>query len=242
MSRIYKNILELVGHTPLVELSNYEKNNKLEAEIVAKVEYFNPAGSVKDRIAKAIIEDAEAKGLLKPGYTIIEPTSGNTGTVSLSGGNGADTYELTVNTSDTTGYVTVDESTATDSAGDTIKLFGFSNGTAGTNGQIKIDDNKDTKDLAGLKFSWNSTNGTLKVESTAGTNPTVYLLFNEAKDAPSGVDTRFSGDKLELYATGSSDPLATINLADIFGKIKNGTPYSSDLVLDTNGIYVTKNA
>ena len=79
MSRIYKNILELVGHTPLVELSNYEKNNKLEAEIVAKVEYFNPAGSVKDRIAKAIIEDAEAKGLLKPGYTIIEPTSGNTG-------------------------------------------------------------------------------------------------------------------------------------------------------------------
>ena len=79
MSKIYKNLTELVGNTPLVELSNFELNNKLEAKIIAKVEYFNPAGSVKDRIAKAIIEDAEEKGLLKEGYTIIEPTSGNTG-------------------------------------------------------------------------------------------------------------------------------------------------------------------
>ena len=79
MSRIYKNITELVGKTPLLELSNYEANNKLAAKIIAKVEYFNPAGSVKDRIAKAIIEDYEAKGLLKKGSTIIEPTSGNTG-------------------------------------------------------------------------------------------------------------------------------------------------------------------
>ena len=79
MSQIYKNITELAGKTPLLELSNFELNNKLEAKIIAKVEYFNPAGSVKDRIAKAIIEDAEEKGLLKAGYTIIEPTSGNTG-------------------------------------------------------------------------------------------------------------------------------------------------------------------
>ena len=79
MSNIYTSVSQLVGNTPLVELSNYEKNNKLEAKLIAKVEYFNPAGSVKDRIAKAIIEDAEEKGLLKPGYTIIEPTSGNTG-------------------------------------------------------------------------------------------------------------------------------------------------------------------
>ena len=79
MSRIYKNITELVGNTPLLELTNYETNNNLQARIIAKVEYFNPAGSVKDRIAKAIIEDYEAKGLLKKGSTIIEPTSGNTG-------------------------------------------------------------------------------------------------------------------------------------------------------------------
>lgn len=79
MSKIYNNLTELVGNTPLVELSNYEKNNNLEAKIIAKVEYFNPAGSVKDRIAKAIIEDAEKSGRLKKGATIIEPTSGNTG-------------------------------------------------------------------------------------------------------------------------------------------------------------------
>lgn len=75
----YKSILELVGNTPLVEVSNYEKANGLEATILAKLEYFNPAGSVKDRIAKAMIEDAEKSGKLKKGATIIEPTSGNTG-------------------------------------------------------------------------------------------------------------------------------------------------------------------
>ena len=79
MANIHKSIVELVGKTPLVELSNFEKNNNLEANIIAKVEYFNPAGSVKDRIAKAIIEDYEARGILKKGATIIEPTSGNTG-------------------------------------------------------------------------------------------------------------------------------------------------------------------
>ncbi|MBQ7624707.1 MAG: cysteine synthase A [Clostridia bacterium] len=77
--KIYESITELIGKTPLLELKNFEKQNGLEAKIVAKVEYFNPAGSVKDRIAKAMIDDAEKKGLLKPGSVIIEPTSGNTG-------------------------------------------------------------------------------------------------------------------------------------------------------------------
>lgn len=77
--KVYKKITELVGKTPLLELSNYAKANHLEAAILAKLEYFNPAGSVKDRIAKAMIDDAEAKGLLKPDSIIIEPTSGNTG-------------------------------------------------------------------------------------------------------------------------------------------------------------------
>ena len=79
MSGIKKSITELVGHTPLLELTNYEQQNKLEAEIVVKLEYFNPNQSVKDRIALAMVEDAEKKGLLKPGYTIVETTSGNTG-------------------------------------------------------------------------------------------------------------------------------------------------------------------
>ena len=79
MSKIYKTVTDLVGNTPLVELVNYNEKNQLGATIVAKIEGFNPAGSVKDRIAKAIIEDYEAKGVLKKGSTIIEPTSGNTG-------------------------------------------------------------------------------------------------------------------------------------------------------------------
>ncbi len=79
MSKIYKSLTELVGKTPLLEVSNYEKKHNLEATVVAKLEYFNPAGSVKDRIAKAMIEDAEGKGILKPESVIIEPTSGNTG-------------------------------------------------------------------------------------------------------------------------------------------------------------------
>lgn len=79
MAKVYKNLTDLIGKTPLLELSNYEKKHDLKATVIGKLEYFNPAGSVKDRIAKAMIEDAEAKGLLKPGSVIIEPTSGNTG-------------------------------------------------------------------------------------------------------------------------------------------------------------------
>ena len=79
MSKVYSSVTELIGKTPLIELKNIEKKNSLNATVVAKLEYFNPAGSVKDRIAKAMIEDAEAKGILKEGATIIEPTSGNTG-------------------------------------------------------------------------------------------------------------------------------------------------------------------
>ena len=77
--RVYRKITDLIGGTPLLELTNYEKANELNAKIYAKLEYFNPAGSVKDRIAKAMLDDAEEEGLLKPGAVIIEPTSGNTG-------------------------------------------------------------------------------------------------------------------------------------------------------------------
>lgn len=79
MAKISKSLTELIGKTPLLELSNYEKKHDLPAKVVAKLEYFNPAGSVKDRIALAMIDDAEQRGALKPGSVIIEPTSGNTG-------------------------------------------------------------------------------------------------------------------------------------------------------------------
>ena len=77
--KVYEKVTDLIGNTPLVHLANYEKNRALEAKILAKLEYFNPAGSVKDRIAKAMLDDAEQKGILKKGAVIIEPTSGNTG-------------------------------------------------------------------------------------------------------------------------------------------------------------------
>ncbi len=79
MEKIYRSLTDLIGGTPLLELTNYEKKHGLNATVIGKLEYFNPAGSVKDRIAKAMIEDAEAKGLLNPESVIIEPTSGNTG-------------------------------------------------------------------------------------------------------------------------------------------------------------------
>lgn len=79
MSKIYTSVDQLIGHTPLLELRNLEKKYGLEARLLVKLEYLNPAGSVKDRIAKAMIDDAEARGVLKPDSTIIEPTSGNTG-------------------------------------------------------------------------------------------------------------------------------------------------------------------
>ena len=77
--KVYQKITDLIGGTPLLELGNYEKKYSLEAKILAKLEYFNPAGSVKDRIARAMLDEAEASGALKPGSTLIEPTSGNTG-------------------------------------------------------------------------------------------------------------------------------------------------------------------
>ena len=79
MGKIYQGTMELIGHTPLMEVANVEKELELEATVLVKLEYFNPAGSVKDRIARAMIEDAEEKGLLGADSVIIEPTSGNTG-------------------------------------------------------------------------------------------------------------------------------------------------------------------
>ncbi|MGM9970823.1 MAG: cysteine synthase A [Anaeroplasmataceae bacterium] len=95
MANIYKSVEELVGHTPLLELNNFTKNHEVNARILVKLEGVNPAGSVKDRVAKKIIEDYEQRGLLKPGYTIIEPTSGNTG-IGLAAISAAKGYKLII--------------------------------------------------------------------------------------------------------------------------------------------------
>ena len=100
MAKIARQLTELVGNTPLLELKNFKEKRGLQATIIAKLEYFNPAGSVKDRVALAMIEDAEAKGILKPGATIIEPTSGNTG-VGLAFVSSAKGYKLILTMPDT---------------------------------------------------------------------------------------------------------------------------------------------
>ena len=100
MTKIATSLTQLVGNTPLLELTNYAKNHGLKARLVAKLEYFNPAGSVKDRIALAMVEDAEARGLIKPGDTLIEPTSGNTG-VGLAFVSAAKGYHLILTMPDT---------------------------------------------------------------------------------------------------------------------------------------------
>ncbi|MCF0198121.1 MAG: cysteine synthase A [Bacteroidaceae bacterium] len=100
MERIYKNLTELVGHTPLIELCNTEQSEELCARLIVKLECFNPGGSVKDRIALAMIEDAESSGLLQPGATIIEPTSGNTG-IGLAWVAAIKGYKLTLTMPDT---------------------------------------------------------------------------------------------------------------------------------------------
>lgn len=100
MAKIAKQLTELVGNTPLLELKNFNEKKDLQATIIVKLEYFNPAGSVKDRVALAMIEDAEAKGILQPGATIIEPTSGNTG-VGLAFVSSAKGYHLILTMPDT---------------------------------------------------------------------------------------------------------------------------------------------
>jgi cysteine synthase A len=95
MAKIFKHLTDLIGDTPLLELSSYGSSKSIDARLIAKIEYFNPAGSVKDRIALAMVEDAEAKGILKPGATIIEPTSGNTG-IGLAFVSAAKGYNLTL--------------------------------------------------------------------------------------------------------------------------------------------------
>jgi cysteine synthase A len=124
MAKIAKKLTDLIGNTPLLELSNYEKNYHIEAKLIAKLEYFNPASSIKDRIANAMISDAEEKGILKPDSVIIEPTSGNTG-VGLAFVSAAKGYKLILTMPET---MSIERRNLLKALGATIVL------TAGTEG------------------------------------------------------------------------------------------------------------
>ena len=128
--KIANSVSDLIGKTPLLELTNYEKKHGLNARLAAKLEYFNPAGSAKDRIAKAMIDDAEAKGKLKPGAVIIEPTSGNTG-IGLASIAASRGYQLILTMPDT---MSVERRNLLKAYGATIVL---TPGAQGMNGAIK---------------------------------------------------------------------------------------------------------
>lgn len=130
MTKIIKKLTELIGNTPLVELDKFSANKGLDKPVIAKVEYFNPGGSVKDRIALAMIEDAEEKGLLKPGATIIEPTSGNTG-VGLALVAGVKGYKLILTMPET---MSIERRNLVKAYGATVKL---TSGKDGMKGAIK---------------------------------------------------------------------------------------------------------
>lgn len=131
MTKIIKKLTELVGNTPLVELDKFSANKGLDRPVIAKVEYFNPGGSVKDRIALAMIEDAEEKGLLKPGATIIEPTSGNTG-VGLALVAAVKGYKLILTMPET---MSIERRNLVKAYGATVKL---TSGKDGMKGAIKV--------------------------------------------------------------------------------------------------------
>lgn len=130
MAKIAKQLTELIGNTPLLELNRFSQEKGLDTPIIAKVEYFNPGGSVKDRIALAMVEDAERQGLLKPGATIIEPTSGNTG-VGLAWVSAVKGYKLILTMPET---MSVERRNLVKAYGAQVKL---TDGKAGMNGAIK---------------------------------------------------------------------------------------------------------
>ena len=207
MSRVAKSLTELVGNTPLLELSAFEKKNNLGARVVAKLEYFNPAGSVKDRVALAMIEDAEKRGVLKTGATIVEPTSGNTG-IGLAFVSAIKGYRLILTMPDT---MSVERRNLLRALGAEIVL---TPGTAGMKGAIeKAEELKSSIDGAVIlqQFEnpanpaahrattaeeiWRDTDGKVDIFVAGGTvsgvgarlkelNPNIKIVAAEPKDSP----------------------------------------------------------
>lgn len=176
---IYQSILELTGGTPLLKLNNYGKGDGLKADILVKLEYLNPAGSVKDRIAKAMIEDAEAKGILKPGATIIEPTSGNTG-IGLAAMAAAKGYQVILTMPET---MSVERRTLLKAYGAKLVL---TDGAAGMTGAIKKAEEL-TKEIPGSFIAGQFDNPANPAAHLATTGPEIW------KDTEGKVDIFVAG-------------------------------------------------
>ena len=261
MANIYKGTLGLVGNTPLVEVTNIEKELGLEATILVKLEYFNPAGSVKDRIAKAMIEDAEEKGLLKEGSVIIEPTSGNTG-IGLASIAAAKGYRIILTMPET---MSVERRSILKSYGAEIVL---TDGSKGMKGAIaKADELKQEipnsfipgqfvnpanpaihKATTGPEI-WKDTDGKIDIfiagVGTGGTvtgvgeylkehNPDVKIVALEPEDSPVLSEGRPGAHKIQGIGAGFVPDVLNTNVYDEIFKASNNDAFETAKLLAKN--------
>ena len=266
MANIYKGTLGLVGNTPLVEVTNIEKELGLEATVLVKLEYFNPAGSVKDRIAKAMVEDAEEKGLLKEGSVIIEPTSGNTG-IGLASIAASKGYRIILTMPET---MSVERRSILKSYGAEIVL---TDGTKGMKGAIaKADELKQEipnsfipgqfvnpanpaihKATTGPEI-WKDTDGKIDIfiagVGTGGTvtgvgeylkeqNPDVRIVALEPEDSPVLSEGRPGAHKIQGIGAGFVPDVLNTNVYDEIFKASNNDAFeTAKLLAKKEGISV----
>jgi len=248
MTRVYENVLELVGNTPLVEISNITREHQIEARVLVKLEYLNPTGSVKDRAAKAMIEDAEDRGLLKADTIIIEPTSGNTG-IGLASVAAIKGYELILTMPET---MSVERRNILKAYGAQVVLTDGAKGMAGAiekaqeiakeypnsyiPSQFDNQVNAKTHKMTTAKEIWEDTNGNVDIfiagVGTGGTitgvgeylkeqNPQIKVVAVEPKDSPMLSDGRKGAHKIQGIGAGFVPSILNTKIYDEVIKVSN---------------------
>lgn len=266
MAKVNKSLTELIGNTPLLELGNYNKKHELSATIIAKLEFFNPAGSVKDRIAKSLIEDAESKGLLKEGSVIIEPTSGNTG-IGLASVATAKGYRIVLTMPET---MSVERRNLLKAYGAELVL---TEGAKGMKGAIEKADELEKEISGGIilgQFTnpanpavhkattgpeiWNDTDGTVDIfvagVGTGGTisgvgeflkskNPNIKVVAVEPKDSPVLSEGRSGPHKIQGIGAGFVPQTLNTSIYDEIIPVANEDAFAAGReVSHTDGILV----
>lgn len=266
MSVVYTSADQLIGNTPLLELTHIEKKENLQARILAKLEYLNPAGSVKDRIAKAMFDDAEAKGELKPGFTIIEPTSGNTG-IGLASVAAARGYRIILTMPET---MSVERRQLMKAYGAELVLTGGSKGMKGAIAKAKELAQEIPHSFIPGQFTnpanplahqtttgpeiWNDTDGKVDIfvagVGTGGTitgvgrylkeqNPSVTLVAVEPQDSPVLSEGRSGSHKIQGIGAGFVPQVLDTTLYDEVIPVSNDDAFAAGkLIGHTEGILV----
>lgn len=266
MSVVYTSADQLIGNTPLLELTHIEKKENLQARILAKLEYLNPAGSVKDRIAKAMFDDAEAKGELKPGFTIIEPTSGNTG-IGLASVAAARGYRIILTMPET---MSIERRQLMKAYGAELVLTDGSKGMKGAIAKAKELAQEIPHSFIPGQFTnpanplahqtttgpeiWNDTNGEVDIfvagVGTGGTitgvgrylkeqNPSVTLVAVEPQDSPVLSEGRSGSHKIQGIGAGFVPQVLDTTLYDEVIPVSNDDAFTAGkLIGHTEGILV----